>query len=192
MGTITVEQMASVDGFAADAKGGLAFTGMVDFPDDSRTDSGQMRWMAGIDAILLGRATYEMFAGYWPFADPAVEAVAEPIGRLPKHVVSSTLDRAPWGDAGAEVEVLRDGAVAAARAMRERYASTVVWGSLQLTDALLAEGLVDELRLRVVPVLIGDGRRIAPAALGARRLTLRDVERHDTGHVTLVYGVDAA
>lgn len=190
MGTIAVEQIVSADGFAAAPDGDLSFFEAASFGDESRTDTSQMRWLETVDAILLGRTTYEMFASYWPTADPAVDAVAEPIARLPKHVVSATLERAPWGDG--EVEVLRDGAVAAARTMRDRYASTVVWGSLRLTDALLAEGLVDELRLRIVPVLIGEGRGCTPAALGMRGLTLRDVERHETGHVTLVYGVGSA
>ncbi len=187
MGTITLDQIVSADGFAAAPDGSLAFVDAVDAVEGDRTDASQLRWLETVDAILLGRATYEMFASYWPTADPAVDAVAGPIARLPKHVVSATLDRAPWGDG--EAEVLRDGAVAAARTMRERYASTVVWGSLDLADALLAEGLVDELRLRIVPVLIGEGRGCTPASLGQRRLTLRDVERHATGHVTLAYGV---
>lgn len=189
MGTITVEQIVSADGFASGPDGDLSFFDAVD-PDAGADDAGQLAWMETVDAILLGRTTYEMFAAFWPMADFEANAVADPIARLPKHVVSSTLDRAPWGDG--EVEVLRDGAVAAARAMRERYGSTVVWGSLDLADALLDAGLVDELRLRVVPVLLGTGRSFTPATLGMRRLTLRSVEQLPSGHVTLAYGVGEA
>ncbi|MFC7431469.1 MULTISPECIES: dihydrofolate reductase family protein [unclassified Agrococcus] len=190
MGTITVEQIVSADGFAVGPGGDLAFFDAVDHHDDDRTDSTQLRWLETVDAVLLGRTTYEMFAAYWPMADFGAEAVADPISRLPKHVVSSTIERAPWGDG--EIEVLRDGPVAAARSMRERYGSTVVWGSLDLADALLEAGLVDELRLRIVPVLVGSGRGFTPASLGTRRLTLREVEQHGSGHVTLVYGVHPA
>lgn len=188
MGTLTVEQIVSADGFAADADGALDFTDVVPFGDEPATHSPQMRWLDTVDAILLGRRTYELLASYWPTADPAVDATAGPMASLPKHVVSETLDRAPWGDG--EAEVLRGGSVAAAHAMRERYRSTVVWGSLRLADALLGAGLVDELRLRVVPVLIGSGRTFSPAGSGALPLRLRDVERYDTGHLTLTYGVD--
>ncbi|MFM2475579.1 dihydrofolate reductase family protein, partial [Burkholderia cenocepacia] len=94
MGSITLEQIVSADGFAAAPDGDLASFDAVDAVDESRTDSSQMRWLETVDAILLGRTTYEMFASYWPTADPAVDAVAGPIARLPKHVVSSTLDRA--------------------------------------------------------------------------------------------------
>lgn len=188
MGTLTVEQIVSADGFAADADGALDFTDVVPFGDESSTDSPQMRWLSTVDAILLGRRTYELFSSYWPTADPEVDATARPMAALPKHVVSATLERAPWGDA--EAQVLRDGAIAAASTMRARFASTVVWGSLQLTDALLRAGLVDTLRLRVVPVLLGTGRSVASAGMGARALRLRDVERYETGHLTLTYAVD--
>lgn len=187
MGTLTVEQIVSADGFAADAHGGLDFTDVVPFGDESSTDSPQMRWLGTVDAILLGRRTYEQFASYWPTVDPSVDATAGPMAALPKHVVSATLERAPWG--AGDAEVLRDGPLAAALAMRERYRSTVAWGSLQLTDALLRAGLVDTLRLRVVPALLGAGRSVAPADLGARALQLRDVERHETGHLTVTYAV---
>jgi dihydrofolate reductase len=187
MGILTVEQIVTADGFAAAPDGGLAFFEAADFGDQSRIDSEQLTWLAGVDAILLGRRTYEMFAGYWPQADPSVEAVAEPIARLPKHVVSNTLSRAPWGDG--EISVLSGDGVRAVRDLKERFASIVVWGSLELAGSLFTAGLVDVLRLRVVPVLIGDGLRIAPAGLGQRPLALRRVDRHDTGHVLLEYEV---
>ncbi|TGO04982.1 dihydrofolate reductase family protein [Serinibacter arcticus] len=187
MGILTVEQIVSADGFAAGADGGLGFTEVVPFGDESDADSPQLRWLGTVDAILLGRSTYELFASYWPTADPAVDATAGPMAALPKHVVSRTLEHAPWG--AGQAEVLRGGAVAAATAMRERYASTVVWGSLRLSEALLGAGLVDELRLRIVPVLLGAGRTFVPPNLGARALRLEDVERYDTGHLTVTYRV---
>lgn len=187
MGTITVEQIVSADGFAADTDGRVDFTEVVPFGDDANTDSPQLRWLGTVEAILLGRRTYELFASYWPTADPAVDATAGPMAALPKHVVSRTLEDAPWGDGRAEV--LREGGAAAAATMRERYASTVVWGSLELSEALLGAGMVDELRLRIVPVLLGAGRSFVPPDVGPRALRLRHVERYDTGHLTVTYGV---
>ena len=106
---------------------------------------------------------------YWPKADPAVEHVAEPIDRLPKFVVSNTLETAPWGDG--EIEILRGDGAEATRALKERFDHIIVWGSLTLADALFEAGLVDELRLRVVPVLIGAGRSFTPDR--PRRTTAR-------------------
>lgn len=105
----------------------------------------------------------------------------------PPAGATRTLEHAPWGDGRAEV--LREGALAAATTMRENYASTVVWGSLELSEALLRAGLVDELRLRIVPVLLGAGRTFVPPNLGVRAVRLKDVERYDTGHLTVTYRV---
>lgn len=184
-GIITVEQIVSADGFAAEPDGGLSFFEVAPF-DDASTDTEQMRWLQSVDAILLGRRTYEMFAAYWPGVDPAVDAIAEPIDRLPKHVVSRSLDRAPWGEG--EIEVVPG--LDEAAALRERFASIVVWGSLELTRAMFDAGLVDVVRLRVVPVLIGAGWGFSPPDLPQTRLRLEHSEAGSTGHVTLQYRVE--
>jgi dihydrofolate reductase len=183
MGRLIVEQIVSADGYAAEADGGIGFFEAVD--GFQATDREQLAWLEGVGAILLGANTYRMFADYWPAIDPAVDPVAEPIARLPKHVVSNTLERAPWGDG--EIEVLRGDAAASVADLKDRFDATVLWGSLQLADALFEAGLVDELRLRVVPVLIGTGRSFTPGALGQRPLALVDATTHQSGHVSLHY-----
>ena len=183
MGRLTVEQIISADGYAADPSGDLGFIDAVDDADPS--DADQLAWLEGVDAILLGANTYRMFAGYWPQADPAVEPVAEPIARLPKHVFSNTLTSAPWGDG--EIEVVRGEVAASVAELKRRYDSIVVWGSLMLADELFREELVDELRLRLVPVLIGAGRPFTPPDVGERRLALDHVASHPSGHVGLHY-----
>lgn len=187
MGEITIEQIVSVDGYAADRGGGIGFFDDVDFGDQASADTEQMRWLGGVEAILLGRRTYEMFADYWPHADPRVDAVAGPISRLPKYVVSRTLERAPWGEG--EIEILREGPERAARALTAQYGSVAVWGSLELTDALFRAGLVDVLRFRIVPVLIGAGRTVAPPEIGGIPLELIAGHRDANGIVTGEYRV---
>jgi dihydrofolate reductase len=187
MGRIIVEQLTSVDGFAADADGGMSF--MRFGAQTLRDDREQTAMLAGVDAIVLGRTTYTMFADYWPTADPVAEPVAELINTLPKHVVSSTLDRAPWGDG--EIAVERDG-VDAVRRLASSYAKDVlVWGSLALTDALFRARAVDVLRLRLVPGLIGAGRAVTPSDLEPVAVELEKTEVHAGGVVTLQYGVRA-
>jgi len=186
MGHLIVEQVVTVDGYAEDADGGISFFGAMD-DDLAPNEPGQVELLARVDAILLGRRTYGMFADYWPKADPAVEPVAEPIARLPKYVASNTLTDAPWGDGA--IEILRGEAAASVAALKDRAGSIIVWGSLTLTDALFAAGLVDELRLRVVPAVIGAGRSFTPAGLGERRLRLDDVVTHPGGLVTMQYAV---
>ncbi|MRG59140.1 reductase [Agromyces sp. CFH 90414] len=185
MARIIVEQIVTADGYASDPDGGIAFFESVEEFD--ATDADQLELLEHVDAMLLGRVTYEMFAAYWPTADPAVEPVATPIARLDKHVVSNTLTDAPWGE-HAHAEVHRGDGVAAARAIADRIdGGLIVWGSLTLADDLLRAGAVDELRLRIVPVLIGAGRSFTPPDLGERRLELDHAVTHPGGHVGLHY-----
>ncbi|HKH08815.1 MAG TPA: dihydrofolate reductase family protein [Agromyces sp.] len=182
-GRLTVEQIVSVDGYAAERDGGIRF--MQAAETGNANDADQLAFLERVDAILLGANTYRMFADYWPKADPAVEVVAEPINRLPKFVMSNSLTDAPWGEDA--VEVLRGDAADSVSELKERFRGIVVWGSLTLADALFEAGLVDELRLRIVPVLIGTGRSFTPAGLGERRLHLDRVVTHPSGHVGSTY-----
>lgn len=191
MGRIIVEQIVSVDGYAAELDGGIDFfdalvqpgeNGEVDFNDVEQLD-----YVSRADAILFGATTYGMFADYWPEVDPEVERVAELINRLPKLVVSNTLAAAPWGDG--QIEILHGDGTEAAAAVKQRFDTVIVWGSLTLTDALLRAGLVDELHLRIVPVLLGEGRSFAPAGIGDRRLELDRAVTRPGGVVSLRYVV---
>lgn len=185
MGRLIVEQITSADGYAADRDGGIGF--FVDARSINEADQEQLRLLQTVDAIVLGRTTYRLFAGYWPEADPAAEPVATPLNTIPKYVVSNTLDAAPWGRRDA-VTVLRGDAVASVRALRRRVTGDlIVWGSLTLADALLRAGEVDVLRLRMLPVLIGSGRSFAPAELGQRALALSSVRSYPQGLVVLEY-----
>lgn len=171
MGKMIVEQIVSLDGYAEDAQGGIDFFANADWINQADTD--QLQMLSSVDAIVFGAKTYRMFADYWPSADPVAEPVAVPISRLPKFVVSSTLESAPWGAAGS-VEILRGDGVAAVRGLRQRFeGDLIVWGSLSLSDALLRAGEVDVLRLRMLPVLLGGGRPFVPPGLDPRPLSLR-------------------
>jgi dihydrofolate reductase len=189
MGKLIVEQVVTADGYTQDTGGGIDF--FIADAIVSGDDQEQLVMMQGVDAIVLGAATYGMFSQYWPNVTPDEEAIAEPINRLPKHVVSNTLDRAPWGDQEAELE--RGDGADSIRALKDRYAGDlIVWGSLTLADALFEAGLVDVLRLRIVPRLLGEGRGIAPASLGLTNLELTGSQVHPGGQVTLQYAVQPA
>ena len=191
MGRLLVEQVVTADGYAADPEGGIDFfealvrpgeNGEVDF-----NDAEQLEYVSQADAILFGATTYGMFADYWPGVDPEVEHVAELVNGLPKFVVSNTLTDAPWE--GGHVEILRGDGVEATAALKERFGTVIVWGSLTLADALLRAGLVDELHLRIVPVLIGDGRSFTPTGLGDRQLEFDGLAARPGGVVSLRYRV---
>lgn len=181
---IVIEQLVSADGFAAEPDGGMRFVEAVRFEDLDRTDRHQMDFVGGVDAILLGRTTYEMFSTFWPTADPSEDALAGPINQLPKLVLSETLDYAPWGEG--ECELVRGGVEGALEAVR-RFDRVVVWGSLRLSRALLEAGAVSTVRLRTVPVFIGDGLTFMPPTLTPRAARLGEQFRYPTGHVTTEY-----
>jgi dihydrofolate reductase len=123
------------------------------------------------DAFLLGRKTYEIFAGYWPRVTDENGPVAAPLNRLPKHVVTSTLTSLDWhnstpvtGNLADEVGKLK------ARPGHELQ----VHGSGQLAQALIAGGLVDELRLLIFPVILGTGKQLFPRQPVAAAMQLAD------------------
>ena len=185
MGRVIVEQIVSADGFAAAPDGSLEFFQLPGEFDS--TDPGQLAMLERVDAILLGANTYRMFSAYWPTADESTDAVAGPINALPKHVVSSTLESAPWGD-WPPAQLERGDGVDVARRLARRYErDVIVWGSLTLASALLAADAVDHLRLRVVPVLIGAGLALAPSLRTFAPLALDSVDTSPSGHVTLAY-----
>jgi dihydrofolate reductase len=191
MGRLIVEQWTSVDGFAADAEGGVSFY-VPDAPGGGREiERAQVAMLEQVDAIVLGANTYRAFVEYWPTASAADDAVAEPINRLPKHVVSNSLASAPWGASEAVLE--RGDGAESVRALKERYPrDIIVWGSLTLADALFEAGLVDVLRIRVAPRIIGTGRGFTPDSLPMTELVLRDVTTYPAGQLLLEYDVRAA
>lgn len=184
MGRVIVEQIVSADGCTARTDGDISWFGYADF---SETEDDQLQMLTGVEAIVLGAATYRMFAAYWPGADESVERIAGPINALPKHIVSTTLKEAPWGPFAPAIVERGDGAQIVAELSRRYTGDLVVWGSLTLTDALFAAGLVDVLRLRIVPVLIGAGRPLAPAVRGDTTLELASVLSFPHGHVRTEY-----
>jgi dihydrofolate reductase len=136
------------------------------------------------DALVFGRATYEGMARYWP-SDEAVKNdpdVASRMNRKRKVLVSRTLDAPqPAWDSTTLVKEARD---------LSSEEKRLVLGSAVLTTSLLEDGLLDELRLMVCPVLIGSGRSIASTAKGEIALRLAGRREFGNGNVLLTYAPD--
>jgi dihydrofolate reductase len=107
--------------------------------------------MAGNDAMLLGRQTYDEFAAFWPDADPADPTTPQMNG-TPKYVVSTTLEKADW-----ENTTVVSGDIKAELLTLKQDEQLGVTGSPTLVRWLLQEGLLDELHLLVHPVAVGAG-----------------------------------
>lgn len=181
MRKLIVQEYVSADGFAAATDGNLDFFGSV--RDYSEIDRDARRLLEGVDTILLGAATYRMFVEYWPTAED--QPVAPDINGIPKVVVSSTLQSAPWGE-WPEATVLSGDAVELVADLKAREGENIIlWGSLTLARSLLSAGLVDEVQLLVCPVALGEGQGLFPADTG--ELELIDCHANATGLVALRY-----
>ena len=120
--------------------------------------------------MLLGRLTFESFRGYWPQQTDDTTGVSDYLNRVEKYVVSSTLEEPGWE----HTTILRGDLADEVAALKERPGGDIVaTGSITLVHALDRTGLVDEYRLFVYPVVLGQGRRLfeepPTARAGARR-----------------------
>jgi dihydrofolate reductase len=148
--------MQAPGGAGEDPSGGFAHEGwLVPFFDDA-TGAQITEWFSGVEDFLLGRGTYEIFYASWPkmISD---DPVSQAINFKPKYVASRTLTSLEWETA----ELLGDDVPGAIRALKDRDGGELqVHGSAGLIQTLLAEDLIDELRLMVFPVVLGQGKRL--------------------------------
>ena len=157
MGKLIISNNASLDGVVQDPAGdeGFEHGGWVGriaaLPDVAQVALDEA---LGAEALLLGRRSYEWFAGRWPSRSGEL---ADRLNALPKYVVSSTLDEPDWNNS----TVLTGGVVEeVSRLKRELDGDIVVLASFQLVRTLMEHDLVDEVRLKVFPVVLGAGERL--------------------------------
>ena len=174
-----VEQFLSLDGVAQapgaseeDTSDGFRHGGWhMQFMDEPA----QQRVLQGIvDAggFLLGRRTYEIFAGYWPHASGEEQVIAEPLNTKPKYVASTTLSEPlDWQNS----TVLGGDLEKAVTELKQQDGGHLhVSGSTRLVQWLFERGLVDEFRLMIDPVVVGGGKRLFRDDGALRQLRLVD------------------
>ena len=185
MGSLIVQQFVSADGFAGDPSGEFALFDGAGSSDE--LDNETLARLESVEAIVLGANTYRMFASYWPTPDSDQELLAARINELPKIVVSTTLSEAPWGEYDPAMVVADDAAEAVRRLKLDLPGDLIVWGSLTLTDTLFAAGLVDTVRIVVLPKVLGRGRSAFPAGFGDIDLGFVRSSSYDSAIVAIEY-----
>lgn len=137
--------------------------------------------LSSIDAILLGRVTYQLFADYWPSSnDPEAHAMNE----LPKIVFSRTLEKVEWKNSRlAKVDVAEE----VARLKRQPGKDIALFGSADLASTFMRLGLIDEYRILVNPIVLGDGRPMFKNIKDRTALKLLNTQTLGSGVVILNY-----
>jgi dihydrofolate reductase len=136
------------------------------------------------DAYLLGRVTYEVFAGFWPTQTHNEFGVADKLNSAPKYVVSTTLQKADWNNS----TQIKSNVIEEIRKLKQQPGKNMgVAGSPTLVQSLLQSNLLDELTLMVHPVVVGSGKRLFKDGSDLKRLKLVDTETTSTGVAILTY-----
>jgi dihydrofolate reductase len=170
----------SLDGLVA-RPGRLGAAGWGLPPDDPALKERKLGWMHDVGLHVTGRNTYEEMAEFWPVSD---DAYVVPINEIPKVVFSRTLERAKW----AESRIARgDLAQEIATLKREPGKDMLAWGGDAFAQSLSRLGLVDEYRLILQPVALGQGLPLFKDLTAPLRLELVDAQRYNTGAALHVY-----
>ena len=138
--------------------------------------------IAGEFDMLLGRRTYEIFAGYWPHQGHS--PIAKAFNKATKYVVTGTLDHLGWKNS----QRIGDDVVGEVRRLKASDGPMLhIWGSGELLQTLIAADLVDEYRIWLFPLVLGKGKRLFESSVPARGLTLADTRSTPKGVLINTY-----
>jgi dihydrofolate reductase len=186
MGKIVMSEFVSLDGVIQDPDGneGFRLGGWFGrLVDKGREEVNKIKLDEALstEALLLGRRSYEFFAARWA---PRPGDLADRLNSLPKYVVSATLEDPDWnnstvlkGDVVTEVSKLK----------QELDGDIVVYASFQLLRTLIEHDLVDELRLMIIPVVLGAGARLFGETSHKKPMRLVDARTVGDGVAFLTY-----
>jgi dihydrofolate reductase len=176
--------MQAPGGPEEDPSGGFPYGGWLVPHFDDVTGAQMVEWFSTAEDFLLGRGTYDIFAAFWPKAPTEGDPIAEALQTTTKHVASRTRTELDWDTAR-----LLDGDVPdAVRKLKEAEGGELqVHGSAGLIQTLLKEDLIDELRLIVFPVTLGQGKRLFEEGTPARTWRLTASKSTPSGALIAAY-----
>jgi class 3 adenylate cyclase/dihydrofolate reductase len=188
MGRLIVSEFITLDGVIEapgheehrDGKNAWALRGTSE--DQQRY---KIRELDGVDALLFGRSTYQIFAVFWPTA-PRDEGFADRMNGIRKYVASTTLREAPWNNS---VILRRDIPQEVARLKKEHEGDILIFGSADLVNSLMKHDVIDEFRLILYPVILGSGKHLFRQEMNTSHLRLVGTRAFTSGTVLLTYAV---
>jgi dihydrofolate reductase len=190
MGKLIVTEFVTVDGIAQapgapdeDRDGGFRHGGWQAPLVDQEAGGVLFEQASRMDALLLGRRTYEIFAGYWPTA-PQESPFTGLLNRVPKYVASRTLaDPLAWHGS----TLVSESVAESVTSLKKRHDELHVIGSLNLVQSLLRFGLVDRLNLWLYPLLLGGGKKVFDEGTVPTALRLTESATYTNGVLHLAY-----
>jgi dihydrofolate reductase len=180
MRKLVLQMGVSLDGLVA-RPGKFGADGWGTPPEDPALKAQKLDWIRAAGAHLMGRATYEEMAGFWPFSDDEYTA---PMNDIPKVVFTRTLTKADWpqstiasGDLADEITALKS----------RPGKDMIAWGGAAFAQSLSRLRLVDEYRLVVQPVALGDGLPLFAGLTAPFVLDLVEAQAYADGAVLHIY-----
>jgi dihydrofolate reductase len=159
MGRLVVSMFATLDGVMQspgttkeDLEGGFAFGGWQAPFGDEESGKVILDSILSMDALLIGRKTYDIWVNHWPKAQ---DAIGDHFNAIPKYVVSGSLTDPTWKGTTVITDVDREVAE-----LKDRHDETRLWGSGELLASLLDLDLVDQVDLFIYPIALGSGKRV--------------------------------
>lgn len=191
-GRIIIDLFTTLDGVAQapgardeDPSGGFRFGGWQAGLPSMSVGQQVVEGMSTLDALLLGRRTYDIFAAYWPHHTEGLEGpIGQLFNRVPKYVATRNPDFSPMWQGTSRVGVDLASEVAD---IRQRHEDVHVIGSLDFVHTLFAEGLFDEVKLWVYPIVLGRGKRVFDGGAAPTTLRLLRPAVSDDSGVTLLH-----
>jgi len=177
MSNVVLHLMTSLDGFYADADGGIDW-----HYADEEHEAVAVKLLNASGLLLFGRVTYQMMADYWPTvpSDP----IADRMNELPKAVISKSLTDVQWRG----TQLINDEAVQAVRKLKQQIKGNItVLGSGRLAAALADAHLIDEYHIMVCPIALGTGLSLFSRLRSPHRLHLISANTRHSGVIDLRY-----
>jgi dihydrofolate reductase len=187
MGKVVASTFVSIDNLMVGENEDMSWV-VDNFDAEMGNDMGQL--LASMQAILLGRVTYEIMANHWPTRTEAEDPGADQMNATPKIVFSKTLEKAPWGkwdNAKAAKEIVPE---KIQQLKRQSDKNLVIMGSASVVQQFTNLGLIDEYRLWLHPVILGRGKPLFRNIKGRRTLKLIKAITYQNGVMALTLQPD--